>query len=86
MTQDILRKSEYREYRHNKEKHLETKYGKIKRSDKFKYLGEWIEPNNSEKFTISTRVHKFETAFRLTHQLYNKKSISRNASYDIIKL
>lgn len=72
-------KTEYMEYRHNKEKHLETKYGKIKRSDKFKYLGEWIQPNGLDKEANKGRVRKMELAYKLVQHRYNKKAISYRA-------
>ena len=52
--------------------------GNIKRTEKFKYLGEWIEPNLSERASLSMRVNKLELAYRLTKNTYNKKCLSRN--------
>ena len=43
------------------------------------YLGEVIEQNISEKETVKFRVNKLKTAYYLTKDNYNKKSISVNA-------
>lgn len=58
---------------------LEVNQGIIKRVDKFKYLGEWIEPNMSEKAAFASRMNKMEMAYHLTRNVYNKKSVSLNA-------
>uniref|UniRef100_A0A8D9AQU5 Reverse transcriptase domain-containing protein n=1 Tax=Cacopsylla melanoneura TaxID=428564 RepID=A0A8D9AQU5_9HEMI len=60
-------------------KQMVTKYGKINRVSKFKYLGEIIEANASDKEGNLLRVRKMETAFQLTRNMYNKKSLSLNA-------
>ena len=60
-------------------KYLNTKYGKIKRVHQFKYLGEIIQESGLEKFANDARCQKMTTAFRLTQNIYNKKSISRHA-------
>lgn len=52
---------------------------KIKRVDKFKYLGELITPNLSEKEAFTIRMNKMETAYHLTKGVYNKRSISFKA-------
>lgn len=60
-------------------KKMKTKYGLISRTTKFKYLGEIIEENISEKEAVRLRVNKLQTAYYLTKEIYNKKSISINA-------
>lgn len=47
--------TEYIEYRHNKEKFIKTEHGKIKRVEKFKYLGEWIQANGVDNTTNEER-------------------------------
>ena len=42
----------------------------------FKYLGEWIDWNALETKTMELRKNKFELAFQLTKETYNKKSLS----------
>lgn len=58
---------------------LEVNGGRIKHVEKFKYLGEWIEPNLSEREAFTSRLNKIETAYHLTKNVYNKRSISLNA-------
>ncbi|KAI5692447.1 hypothetical protein M8J77_000906 [Diaphorina citri] len=58
---------------------MKTKYGTINRVEKFKYLGEIIQANASDKEANIKRSAKMETAFQLTRNFYNKKSISTNA-------
>ncbi|XP_025830255.1 uncharacterized protein LOC112905593 [Agrilus planipennis] len=68
-------------------KFLETIYGKIKKVAKFKYLGEIIQSNGLDKEANMARTRKMETAFHLTKNVYNKKSISRNTKlkhYDTV--
>ena len=72
-------KTEYMEHKHSKEKYLDTKWGKIKRVDKFKYLGEWIQPNGGDKEASKGRIRKLELAYRLTQNTYNKRAISYRA-------
>jgi len=72
-------KTEYMTNRKDASKHITTKYGKIKGVNKFKYLGELIQPNALDKGAILTRARKMEVAFQLTKNIYNKKSISINA-------
>ncbi|KAI5746185.1 hypothetical protein M8J77_000906 [Diaphorina citri] len=60
-------------------KEMKTKYGTINRVEKFKYLGEIIQANASDKEANIKRSAKMETAFQLTRNFYNKKSISTNA-------
>ncbi|KAI5743682.1 hypothetical protein M8J77_021057 [Diaphorina citri] len=50
----------------------------IKRVPKFKYLGEWITPNNSEAVAIESRCNKLEGAFHTCKNLYKSRSLSRN--------
>lgn len=61
--------------------YMETKYGKIKKVLKFKYLGEINQPNGLDKEANKTRIRKLETAFHLTKNLYNKKCLSLDTSY-----
>ena len=58
---------------------LDVEQGKIRRTEKFKYLGEWIEPNISEKAALASRINKMEVAYQLTKGVYNKRSVSFNA-------
>ncbi|KAL1460740.1 hypothetical protein WDU94_012692 [Cyamophila willieti] len=58
---------------------MKTKYGVIKKVTKFKYLGEIITPNGLDKEANQVRMRKMETAFQLTRNTYNKKSLSMNA-------
>uniref|UniRef100_A0A8D8RIQ9 Craniofacial development protein 2 n=2 Tax=Cacopsylla melanoneura TaxID=428564 RepID=A0A8D8RIQ9_9HEMI len=60
-------------------KQMKTKYGKINRVPKFKYLGEIIQPNGLDKEANKVRARKMENAFQLTRNIYNKKSLSINA-------
>ena len=60
-------------------KELDVGQGKIKQTKAFKYLGEWIDPNLSEKAAFESRIRKMEMAYNLTKAIYNKKSISTNA-------
>lgn len=71
-------KTEYITNVNDAPKTMKTKYGKINRVTKFKYLGEIIEANASDKEGITARTRKMETAFQLTKNTYNKKSISIN--------
>lgn len=52
--------------------------GEIKKTNKFKYLGEWLEQDLSERTALSSRVNKLELAYQLTRSTYNKKCLSRN--------
>ena len=58
-------------------KFMNTKYGKIKRVSHFKYLGEIIQESGLEKVANEARCQKMTTAFRLTQNIYNKKSLSK---------
>ncbi|KAL1451182.1 hypothetical protein WDU94_003467 [Cyamophila willieti] len=60
-------------------KQMKTKYGKINRVPRFNYLGEIIQPNGLDKEANKVRARKMETAFQLTRNIYNKKSLSINA-------
>lgn len=60
-------------------KYMETKFGRIKKATKFKYLGEIVQPNALDKEANLARARKMEAAFQLTKNLYNKKSLSINA-------
>lgn len=42
-------------YEHNTEKHLKTRFAKINKMDKFKYLGEWIHSNGLRKKQIKVK-------------------------------
>lgn len=72
-------KTEYLTNRKDAPRQITTKYGKIKRVNKFKYLGELIQPNALDKEAVLARARKMELAFQLTKKIYNKKSISINA-------
>ena len=72
-------KTEYMTNMKSAPKSLNTKYGKIKRVHQFKYLGEIIQESGLEKFANEARCQKMTTAFRLTQNIYNKKSISKYA-------
>lgn len=72
-------KTEYMENKHKKEKYMKTKYGNIKRVDKFKYLGEWIQPNGLDETSNIERVKKLERSYGITQNRYNKRSISYKA-------
>lgn len=72
-------KTEYMSNVKSAPKSLNTKYGKIKRVHQFKYLGEIIHESGLEKFANDARCQKMTTAFRLTQNIYNKKSFSRHA-------
>ncbi|XP_049828171.1 uncharacterized protein LOC126267232 [Schistocerca gregaria] len=52
--------------------------GKIKRVEKFKYLGEWITATLSEKEVFISRMNKMKMAFHLFKNIYNKRSVSFN--------
>lgn len=39
-------------------------------------MGEWIEPNISEKDALTARINKMELAYQLTREVYNKRSMS----------
>ncbi|KAJ8886950.1 hypothetical protein PR048_013164 [Dryococelus australis] len=58
---------------------MKTEHGQINRVDKFKYLGEWIQPNGLDNTTNKQRVKKLELAYRITQNHYNKKAISIRA-------
>lgn len=60
-------------------KEIVLEQGKITWTKKFKYLGEWIEPNISEKEAITARINKMEIAYQLTREVYNKRSMSFKA-------
>ena len=67
------------EYRHLGERHIKVKHGTVKRTEKFKYLGEWIEPNGLDKEANRARARKLDLAYRLTQNRYNKRAISYKA-------
>lgn len=58
---------------------LSTSYGKVFKTNHFKYLGEWIGPSADEKTALDARVAKFEKAYHLTKNTYNKRSVSVNS-------
>ena len=70
-------KTEYMTCLKTAPKYMNTKYGKIKRVSQFKYLGEIIQDTGLEKEANQVRGQKMGTAFRLTQNIYNKKSISQ---------
>ena len=58
---------------------LITKYGTISQVDKFKYLGEIIQPAGINQEANRERTGKLQRAYKITWNRYNKKSISKNA-------
>lgn len=58
---------------------IKTKYGKIKITDRFKYLGEIISRNGTDKPVIEAKKHKLEQLNFCTKNIYNKKNLSVNA-------
>lgn len=70
-------KTEYMTCNKQAPKFLNTKYGEIRRVSQFKYLGEIIQENGLEKAANKLRCQKIATAFRLTQNIYNKKSLSK---------
>lgn len=72
-------KTEYMSNQREAPKCLNTKYGKINRVHKFKYLGEIIQPNGLEGEANNQRCQKMKRAFWMTGNLYNKKCISINS-------
>jgi len=60
---------------------LSTSYGQVRRTNHFKYLGEWVSPSVIETTALNARIQKLETAYHLTRDVYNKKSISVNAKF-----
>lgn len=72
-------KTEYIEHKNNREKYLQTQHGNIKRVEKFKYLGEWIQSNGLDNTTSKERSRKMELAYKLTQNRYNKRSVSFQA-------
>ena len=53
--------------------------GQITQVEKFKYLGEWIEPNIREKEAFVARINKMEMAYHLTKDIYKSRSMSFKA-------
>ena len=70
-------KTEYMTCLKTAPKYMNTKYGRIKRVSQFKYLGEIIQESGLEKAANEARCQKMATAFRLTQDIYNKKSLSK---------
>ena len=58
---------------------LDTTYGEIEYTNNFKYLGENISRNASDKESFKIRKLKLAKGFNLTRELYGKKNLSRNA-------
>ena len=58
---------------------MHTKYGVVKRVEKFKYLGEFIQIGGSNKASNVERAEKLQKAYKLTWTHYNKRNISRKA-------
>lgn len=62
-----------------KKKTVETKYGPIKVTTRFRYLGETICSNGSEKESMKERIAKLEKLSFATSNVYNKKNLSTKA-------
>ena len=58
---------------------LITKYGRITKVNKFKYLGEIIQPNAADKEAKLSRSRKMEISFHTTRNRNKKISPSTNA-------
>jgi Reverse transcriptase (RNA-dependent DNA polymerase). len=58
---------------------VKTKYGRIKTTKQFKYLGETISNNGVDKMAIEDRRLKLERLSFATRNIYNKKNLSTNA-------
>ena len=50
----------------------------VRRTNSFKYLGEWITPNLNEDLAMNNRCTKLERAYHLSKNLYKSKSLSMN--------
>lgn len=72
-------KTQYMERKNNNTQTMHTKYGKVKRVEKFKYLGEYIQIGGSNKASNIERTEKLQKAYRLTWTHYNKRNISIQA-------
>lgn len=57
---------------------VQTKYGKVKVVDNFKYLGENISKNGTDKKSLQNKKEKLEQLNRMTKNIYNKKNLSIN--------
>lgn len=57
------------------------KQSKIKKANRFKYLGEWLEPFLSEQLTLTIWTNKLEMACRLTKNIHDKRCFSSNTKF-----
>ena len=55
---------------------IRTKYGGIKRAQKFEYLGEILNPNINEEAATEERARKIEITFKLCQTTYKSKYLS----------
>ena len=67
------------ERKNNKIQTMHTKYGKVNRVEKFKYLGEYIQIRGANKASNIDRTEKLQKAYKLTWTHYNKRNISIQA-------
>ena len=58
---------------------VKTKYGVIKIAKQFKYLGEVITNNATDKIPLKQRADRMERAFNAVRHIYSKKNLSINA-------
>ena len=68
-------------------KTVKTKYGRIKVTKQFKYLGEIISTNGVDKEAMENRRLNLERLSFVTKDIYNKKNLSINAKlrhYDTV--
>lgn len=60
-------------------KQIKLGWKKYPEQERFKYFGEWIGNNPSEKETLFQEINKMNLLYRLTMNTYNKKTITINA-------
>lgn len=69
--------------------HIDTKHGRVYRTEHFKYLGETLQITGLNRQSNEERRTKLEKAYKLTWKHYNKKSVSTRAKlrhYDTVVL
>lgn len=62
-------------YKYDGRKHPNTKFEKLKWTNKFKYFGEWIQPNRIDKKVNKVRGRKIELAYTLVQNRCNKRAM-----------